>query len=385
MARIVIVSRRYWPLTGGQESVVANLAKGLQSRKHQVTVVTAQWSPSWPAAIDDDEVQVVRLSQRSRSMWGTWSFMTRVTRWLRRHRDEVDAVIVSRLGYTAYAALAAFRRRVSAPVVLSALMESSDNDLAWLQSNPFGARFQSRFQQATAIAVHSRFGQQTLQAAGFHPSIVRVIPMGVELPVAPSSDGRQSARRDLRGANHDLAMPIQGQLAVVVRPMARGSHLATLIRAWRRVADIHPEARLWIIGDGPQRSELAELRRELDLEWHVVLPGVFEDITEVLAAADLFIADPGTHIVRLVQAMSAGLPILAMDCPLHREIFGVDGIGTLFTNPVVEELAVRIASVFEQRDAWAERGAFNRNLAQQRNSLPAMLDGYERVLSSFPK
>ena len=380
MARLVIVSRRYWPLAGGQETLVGALAKGLQRRGHEVTVLTAQWSAQWPTTIDDEQVKVVRLSQRSSPMWGTWSFTTRLTRWIRGHREQIDGMLVSRIGYSADAAIRGLGRGTRVPVVVSALTESADNDLKWLRQTPFWPRIQAKIQRSAATVANSNYGYQMLLAAGFKAEQIHMVRLGVEPHRAVSPSRRAEARRDLRAANKDLALPVGGKLAVAIRPFHVESGLADLIRAWKRMIENHPDARLWIVGDGGQRSKLAELRRDLELDWHVVLPGVFEQIDEVLAAADVYIADDGSHAGRLLEAMASGLPVVAADTLLHREILGNQGIGSILYGNVHDELASAVGEIFSQSLRWQDSGAFNRNIVQQTHSLDGMLDGYENLL-----
>ena len=46
--RVVLVTRRFWPLIGGGERMMANLAEVFREQQIEPTVVTAQWERSWP-------------------------------------------------------------------------------------------------------------------------------------------------------------------------------------------------------------------------------------------------------------------------------------------------------------------------------------------------
>ena len=116
--RLVLVTRRFWPMVGGAERAVAELAAELANRAVPVTLLTARWQPSWPAEINYRGVPVVRLPNPRLRAWGTFRYMQALGRWLRRHRDEYDLVYVSMLKHDAYAALAAVGG--DAPVVLRA-------------------------------------------------------------------------------------------------------------------------------------------------------------------------------------------------------------------------------------------------------------------------
>jgi len=49
--RLVLISRRFWPLVGGAERAMAGLAQEFQKMGHQVRVVTAKWESHWPAEL----------------------------------------------------------------------------------------------------------------------------------------------------------------------------------------------------------------------------------------------------------------------------------------------------------------------------------------------
>jgi glycosyltransferase involved in cell wall biosynthesis len=97
--------------------------------------------------------------------------------------------------------------------------------------------------------------------------------------------------------------------------------LVDLVKAWRAVAPRYPLARLWIVGDGPQRELLYQLIGDLDLRQRVFLPGTFAETQELLAAADMFIQPATSEVPTLgmAEALAAGLPLVASDLPGHRE------------------------------------------------------------------
>lgn len=200
------------------------------------------------------------------------------------------------------------------------------------------------------------------------------------MPRAPSPAVRDESRRDLRATNKDFAVPMKGKVAITIRPLQAASNLPALLRAWKEVIEVHPDARLWVIGDGKQRDELAQLRRDLDLGWNVIMPGVFEETDELLAAADLYLADGAGHVGRLLAAMAAGLPIVAQDSPTHREMLGGAGHGSLLYDKAGPELVRAITRILDQPAQWYDAGAFHRTIVERQFSMQQMLDAYEHLL-----
>lgn len=90
-----------------------------------------------------------------------------------------------------------------------------------------------------------------------------------------------------------------------------------LLTAFAAVAARHPEWRLRIWGEGPQRPLLERQIAELGLTGRVELPGITPDPGRWIETADAFVLSSryeGWGLV-LGEAMAAGLPCVAFDCP----------------------------------------------------------------------
>lgn len=89
-----------------------------------------------------------------------------------------------------------------------------------------------------------------------------------------------------------------------------------LLRAFTKVREMHPQARLVILGDGELRADLEELRDHCGLQEAVYFLGKHENVYQFLAAADLFVFSslwegmPNT----LLEGLAVGLPIVSPDC-----------------------------------------------------------------------
>lgn len=105
--------------------------------------------------------------------------------------------------------------------------------------------------------------------------------------------------------------------------------LDVLIEAMKAVGEAVPNARLLIAGDGPERSALERLARELGVEDRVSLLGHRGDIAPLMRRAWLLVHPArweGFGLV-LLEAMRAGLPIVATNVSAIPEIVvaGVTG------------------------------------------------------------
>ena len=86
-----------------------------------------------------------------------------------------------------------------------------------------------------------------------------------------------------------------------------------LLAAMARVVKTRPEARLWLVGIGPEQERMQELSRQLGLESCVSFLGFRKDLPELLALVDLQVHPSDMEGVPLAicSGMAAGLPIIA--------------------------------------------------------------------------
>ena len=100
-----------------------------------------------------------------------------------------------------------------------------------------------------------------------------------------------------------------------------------LIRAFSKVTDQFPGYQLKIYGDGPQKEELENLVSTLNLQGKVVFPGNQPDVFALECACGMFVLNSLTEGMpnALIEAMIAGIPCIATDCPSGGVSFLADG------------------------------------------------------------
>ena len=79
--------------------------------------------------------------------------------------------------------------------------------------------------------------------------------------------------------------------------------------------DINPNAKLWIIGDGPQRKALEARIASLDIESRVVLFGARSDVHRLMQGMDVLVLPSKYEGFGLVvlEGQAAGLPCVVSD------------------------------------------------------------------------
>lgn len=131
---------------------------------------------------------------------------------------------------------------------------------------------------------------------------ISIVPTGI--PVSTGYD-----RTELRRL-HGIA-PNQ-KIMLYVGRLAKEKNLETLLAAAKTVMQKVPEARLWIVGDGPHRDPCEELARQLGIANQVKFVGYVErdKVNDYYALADVFTFASTTETQGLVvvEAMTHGLP-----------------------------------------------------------------------------
>jgi glycosyltransferase involved in cell wall biosynthesis len=146
----------------------------------------------------------------------------------------------------------------------------------------------------------------------------------------------------------------------------KGQH--ELIAAMPEVVRAHPRAHLLIAGEGPERAALERAVADFGLDDRVTLLGTRQDVPDLLAAADLFVTPSHYegHGGSLIEAMLAGLPIVATDTPPHRESIepGVTGLAVPLRDPAA--LSAAIVRLLDHPERAREMGAAAREAARVR-------------------
>lgn len=355
--RLVMITSRYWPLVGETELFLIRLADGLRRHRVDLSVITARWDTRWPERAVLREIPFQRVGPPPRNAFQAMRYERSVQRELRERAGRTDLAYVANLRYDASAAVEGCK-----PLGIPVVLRAQRADHAWLHETSAGRRARKTLQQAFAVVASSYGLASELQEMGIEQARIRYIPNGVASPPPRCPERQSEARAALAAANRDLTVAEFTPVAVCAGPFCPERGLMPLIEAWPRVAARWPGARLWLIGDGPERDTMYERVTDLGLRHLVLMPGSFDDVDELFTAADLFIepvegTDGGEYLLR---AMAAGLPVVAGDGRLHRELLAEGTQGRLVPPGDPSALATAVLAVWDLPLMGSSMGANGR-------------------------
>jgi glycosyltransferase involved in cell wall biosynthesis len=259
-----MVTRRYWPLASGAATIMAELAAELPAHGIEATVVTPRWDSVWPAEMHHRGTRVVRLPISTNRPWLNLRYAWTLSAWLRRHAGEFDIVYVSELKHDAAAAMTAARQR-GYRVALRAENSGLTGDCHWQLNATLGRRIKQHCFAADAFVAPSPTIERELIAAGYARDRIHAVVSGVRSALPRTTEWRAQARSVLGELGQDMKLPADSPLLVFVGRITEDKGLSGLLQAWSNVSVQRPDARLWLVGDGPLRPALAAQSESLGL------------------------------------------------------------------------------------------------------------------------
>jgi glycosyltransferase involved in cell wall biosynthesis len=155
----------------------------------------------------------------------------------------------------------------------------------------------------------------------------------------------------------------------------------TLIRAFHLAAAAHPEAELWLVGDGPRRETLQQLAGQLLPPDRIkFLPGQADlrprfHQADIMVLSSVFEALPNV----VLEAMAAGLPVVATRVGGLAEVVEPGRTGWLVAPRDVPALAAALAQLLADPEARQAFGRAARQRVLEKFSMDAMVRRHEEV------
>jgi glycosyltransferase involved in cell wall biosynthesis len=354
---------------GGAERVSVLVANGFAARGHEVTLFV--WDATGPnTGFVSPQVNIVDLGLHPRGEnFGKFATIKAFFRSIGVYRNlRADAVfsalefanLLTALALTAGGSKAAFFPSFHAAASLKA--DSLGSRLAPLFSRIVAWR-------ATAAIAVSRGVAADLATRGFRSEKVTVI--GNPIPPLQTQTTENARWRE------QLEAMGTGPVIVTLGRLVEVKDHRTLIEAFAKL-DPDRECRLAIFGDGPLHDALERHAVALGVRDKILFGGYSDDPAACYAMADVFVLSSlseGFGNV-LVEAMSAGVPVVSTDAPHGpREILADGRYGLLVPVGDAAALAAAIEKTLDQPQAGPALQARAVDFSEQ-----AIGDRYEALL-----
>jgi glycosyltransferase involved in cell wall biosynthesis len=334
--------------SGGAERSMVRLAAGLAARDRATDLVLACRAEDAYADELPESVRVVRL-RASRALLS----LPGMVRYLRR---EQPVAMVSSLDFMNVIAVAAKRlARVDTRLVVNEqnTLSIEARHSPQLRQRLVPALVRRSYPRADGIAAVSAGVADDLAAVtGLPRHRVRVINNPVIVP--------ELTVMAAQPCEHPWFRHGQPPVLLAVGRLSLQKDFECLLRAFAQVRRT-TEARLLILGEGPQRYHLESVVDELGLAEDVELPGWVTNPYPYMARSDLFVLSSrweGLPTV-LIEALFCGLRIVATDCPSGpREILDGGRFGSLVPVGDVDALACAVVEALSDscpipgRESW---------------------------------
>jgi len=360
--RVLMISDVYFPRVNGVSTSIETFRNCLADEGIEVRLLAPRY------ADEADVPGIVRVAGRPLPA----DPEDRLTGWRAMHRAalaaaaDCDLVHIQTPFVAHYAGLAA-ARRLGLPAIATYhtfFEEYLHHYAPWLPAGWLrtAARHFSRRQcnALDGVVVPSTAMRDRLRAYGVEAPL-EVLPTGI--PVARFGGGDGAAFR----ARH--AIEAGRPVALFVGRVAHEKNIDFLIDACATAKAAQTALLLLVTGEGPARERLQKSVRDRGLEGSVRFVGYLDrrgELADCYAAADAFVFASRTETQGLVllEAMAAGLPVIALSAMGTADILGA-GRGCIVPPDNAAAFGHMLAHYFRNLDAWRHLRREARDYAQE--------------------
>jgi L-malate glycosyltransferase len=350
---------------GGTERLVVDMVRGLRQR-HRTAVCCLDEAGSWGEALRAEGTRVDVLSRRP-------GFHPGLAKRIAAIADAQDATVLHCHQYTpfVYGCLA----RVFSPKLRVIFTEHGR-----VHDGPPSRK------RRTANKVLSRLPDRVfavsedlrdhLVAEGFPAEAIEVVLNGIDVTVARGEAARSAARAVLALAVDEFAVGSVGRLDPV-------KDIPTLLAAYERFAATHRRTRLFVVGDGPERSALQQLAGTM--EARIEFLGHRPDVQRLMPGFDVLVNSSVFEGVSLtlLEAMAAERPILATRVGGTPQVVVDDVTGLLVPARDPVALAAGLDAIATRPWASYAMGIAGRKRVLDQFSLARMMETYSAVYTDL--
>jgi glycosyltransferase involved in cell wall biosynthesis len=163
----------------------------------------------------------------------------------------------------------------------------------------------------------------------------------------------------------ELNLPVEIRIVLCVARLEPEKDVQALLKAVSAIKTSFPFHCL-IVGDGNERNHLEGFVRDANIQDRVSFLGFRDDVPSIMKASDIFVlpapAEPFGLVV--VEAMMAGLPVVAINNGGPSEIVVVGQTGTLVNPDDINDMGKAITTLIENPATCHSMGSHGQQRAE---------------------
>jgi glycosyltransferase involved in cell wall biosynthesis len=367
---------------GGPALHVAYLTAGLAERGYDTTLVAgtiARGEESMAFVADAHNVHIETLSELHREISPIRDLraIMRLARLIRRERPTILHTHTAKAG--AVGRIAALLAGNARPPIVVHTFHGHVLRGYFGRTMTFGFRTLERWlaRATTSLVAVSPEVRDDLVALRVAPaSKFTVVRLGIDLAhrIASDDDQRRETRRQMGLRDDEFVVGWVGRMTAV-------KNTDRVVRALQTLVDLGVDARLLLVGDGPDRDHLERYAHELGVMKRCLFLGYQEDVARFYDAIDALVlpsVNEGTP-VSVIEALAAERPAVATRVGGTPDIIR-DGIDGFLVDPADNgELADRLAELAGDAPRRAAMGAAGRARVLERYAVGRLIDDIDRL------
>lgn len=160
------------------------------------------------------------------------------------------------------------------------------------------------------------------------------------------TEGIKNARADLT----PLDIPEGSRVILFAGRFVHQKNIPLLIRSFSKIAPSFRELVLVLCGTGPLKDKIQRMVKDSPFRDRIYLPGFRNDIWSLMKASEFLVLCSHFEGMPniLTEAMSAGIPIVASDIPVHRHLLNHGQRGLLASSNDAVDLAQKMIQLLQE-------------------------------------
>jgi glycosyltransferase involved in cell wall biosynthesis len=348
----------------GAEKQFALLASRLPRDRFEPHVVALTRGGPYEKMLRNAGVPITVLGKRFKADPIAWARLRRIVRRLR-----PDVIHTWLFAANAYGRLVASGDDAPAVIVSERCVDSwKCGWQLWLDRKLAG--------RTAALVGNSESVSEFYRQQGIEPEKIVTIHNGIDLPAIDRSQ-RSTVLAE-------LGVPTDARIVASVGRLAKQKRVDVLVWAMQLLRQLSPNVFHLIIGDGPERARLERLAEHFTCHEMTRFLGHRNDVARLMSCIDVLwlASDFEGQSNSVMEAMAAGLPVIASDIPANRELITSGETGYLVRPGDSVAFAQYADRLFADPELANRLGEAARQRIIEEHSVESMVEAYASLYES---